>query len=234
MIKKGFTLAEVLITLGIIGVVAALTAPALMQNVGTAKIGPTLAKVVSTIENANEQILHDEDATDLSKIAETSEEYCELLSKYISGSSYETENFDNSIFNPAVSLYDENINYGLNFPSNSRGFMFSDNIYIIMRYGRQYFYTKKGSFKEQFANMYVDINGPKTKPNKLGKDIFQFIIDRSGQVIPVGSTTHAWLMNNDEYKYTSGRDSACNETYVGTGESCAGSIFENNFKVIYQ
>lgn len=50
---KGFTLAEVLITLGIIGVVAALTAPALVQNAGTAKIGPTLAKVVSTLENAN-------------------------------------------------------------------------------------------------------------------------------------------------------------------------------------
>ena len=30
--QKGFTLAEVLITLGIIGVVAALTLPALIQN----------------------------------------------------------------------------------------------------------------------------------------------------------------------------------------------------------
>ena len=30
--KKGFTLAEVLITLGIIGVVAAMTLPTLMQN----------------------------------------------------------------------------------------------------------------------------------------------------------------------------------------------------------
>ncbi len=234
MKKSGFTLAEVLITLGIIGVVAALTAPALVQNAGTAKIGPTLSKVVSTLENANEQMMHDEDATDLGKIAETSEEYCELLSKYISGSSYETENFDNSIFNPSVSLYDENINYDINFSSNSRGFMFSDNIYIVVYYGKQYFYNKKGSFKEQFASIHVDINGPKTKPNKLGKDIFKFIIDRSGQVVPVGSTTHAWLMNDDEYKYTSRRDYACNETYVGTGDGCAGSIFENNFKVIYQ
>ena len=67
--KLGFTLAEVLITLGIIGVVAALTAPALVQNAGTAKVGPTLAKVVSTMENANEQILHDEDTTKLSSVA---------------------------------------------------------------------------------------------------------------------------------------------------------------------
>ena len=38
--KQGFTLAEVLITLGIIGVVAALPAPALVQNAGNAKVGP--------------------------------------------------------------------------------------------------------------------------------------------------------------------------------------------------
>ena len=71
MKKSGFTLAEVLITLGIIGVVAALTAPALVQNAGTAKIGPTLSKVVATLENANEQMLHDNEATNISKIAET-------------------------------------------------------------------------------------------------------------------------------------------------------------------
>ena len=35
--KKGFTLAEVLITLTIIGVVAALTAPALVKNTGYAR-----------------------------------------------------------------------------------------------------------------------------------------------------------------------------------------------------
>jgi prepilin-type N-terminal cleavage/methylation domain-containing protein len=43
--KFGFTLAEVLITLGIIGVVAALTAPALVKNSGTAKIADNGWKV---------------------------------------------------------------------------------------------------------------------------------------------------------------------------------------------
>ena len=59
MKKFGFTLAEVLITLGIIGVVAALTAPALVQNAGSAQIGPKLAKAVSTFEIANENLLND-------------------------------------------------------------------------------------------------------------------------------------------------------------------------------
>ena len=48
--RKGFTLAEVLITLTIIGVVAALTAPALVNNAGFARVGPSLAKFVNTFE----------------------------------------------------------------------------------------------------------------------------------------------------------------------------------------
>ncbi len=57
MKKIGFTLAEVLITLGIIGVVAALTTPALVQNTGSAQVGPKLAKAVATFENANQNML---------------------------------------------------------------------------------------------------------------------------------------------------------------------------------
>ena len=149
MMKKfGFTLAEVLITLGIIGVVAALTAPALVQNAGTAKVGPTLSKVVSTLENANEQLLHDEDATDLSKIAETNLEYSDLLSKYISGSSYETENFDSSTFEPAISHY--NGDSPGSFSSSCRVFYFSDNILLVFGSGfnsDDYSYSPKGSFE---------------------------------------------------------------------------------------
>ena len=50
MIKKhkGFTLAEVLITLAIIGVAAALALPAITTNIQTAKTGPALSKFVNT------------------------------------------------------------------------------------------------------------------------------------------------------------------------------------------
>jgi len=44
MLKKGFTLAEVLVTLGIIGVVAALTLPGILTDTTSAQIGPKLAK----------------------------------------------------------------------------------------------------------------------------------------------------------------------------------------------
>ena len=53
MMKKfGFTLAEVLITLGIVGVVAALTTPALVLNSRNEQNAAKLAVVVSNLENA--------------------------------------------------------------------------------------------------------------------------------------------------------------------------------------
>ena len=232
MKKIGFTLAEVLITLGIIGVVAALTAPALVQNAGTAKIGPTLSKVVSTLENANEQLLHDEDATDISKIAPTTDEYMEKLSKYISGSSYPIDRFTKGAFTPASTWYDKSP-CTLSW-DGSREFKFSDNISLIIMDIKD-IYRPKGSFKGDYRLVYVDINGPQTAPNSVGRDIFQMRIDKGGQIVLGGSTTGAWLRNNDKFKYTATTgDYACNETTVGKGYGCAGSIFENNFKVIYQ
>lgn len=53
MKKLGFTLAEVLITLGIIGVVAALTMPTLIANTKYKQIGVKLAKFHTNLENAS-------------------------------------------------------------------------------------------------------------------------------------------------------------------------------------
>ena len=52
--KDGFTLAEILITLGIVGVVAAMTVPRLMNNTSTSQIGPKLAKAAAAFEQANQ------------------------------------------------------------------------------------------------------------------------------------------------------------------------------------
>ena len=232
--KLGFTLAEVLITLGIIGVVAALTAPALVQNAGTAKVGPTLAKVVSTLENAHEQILHDEDTTKLSSVAKNADEYMDVLSKYISGSSYDT---DNKIApNPEYKSYEKQ---ELSVDS-SKIFKFSDSISIIFQLNsfancNNDTYTPKGSFKGEYCYFYIDINGINKAPNSLGKDLFVFYVDKSGQILPSGSSTLAWLHDDDVWKYTSSNSFfTCNEKEVITGIGCAGSIFENDLKVIYE
>ena len=55
--KTGFTLAEVLITLSIIGVVAALTIPTLIQRTGDEEMVSKLGKAYSTLSQATESIM---------------------------------------------------------------------------------------------------------------------------------------------------------------------------------
>ena len=82
MKRQGFTLSEVLITLGIIGVVAALTTPALISDFNNAKTGPTLRKFMSTMENAHQQILAANEASRLSAVTDLdAETYFDELSK---------------------------------------------------------------------------------------------------------------------------------------------------------
>ena len=57
--KKGFTLAELLVTLGILGVIAALTLPSLFNDAANAKIGPSLAKAVATFDQATKALIYE-------------------------------------------------------------------------------------------------------------------------------------------------------------------------------
>ena len=70
--RKGFTLAEVLITLGIIGVVAAITLPTLMQDASKQQLGVKLAKFQSNMEKITRTAAVEEDI-------KNKEELCNLF-----------------------------------------------------------------------------------------------------------------------------------------------------------
>lgn len=59
--KKAFTLAEVLITLGIIGIVAAMTLPALMADYRAKELEVRFKKAYSTIWNIHMRMINDYD-----------------------------------------------------------------------------------------------------------------------------------------------------------------------------
>jgi prepilin-type N-terminal cleavage/methylation domain-containing protein len=63
--KRGFTLAEVLVTLGIIGVIAALTMPILVSNSKKQGMASKLAVTTNSIENSMMEILGNESENDL-------------------------------------------------------------------------------------------------------------------------------------------------------------------------
>ena len=65
---NAFTLAEVLITLGIIGVVAAMTLPTLIQNHQKQVYATQLKKSINVFENMLNKMKADEGVTELGQI----------------------------------------------------------------------------------------------------------------------------------------------------------------------
>lgn len=65
MAKRGFTLTEIIITLGIIGVVAALTVPTLVENGRNKANAAKLSVVISSLDNAFSSMITKEGVSDL-------------------------------------------------------------------------------------------------------------------------------------------------------------------------
>lgn len=101
---RGFTLAEVLIVLGIIGVVAALTIPNIATSVQRNQIGPALAKAINTLESANKLILSDNQARSIRGA-------CARFGDNDRANAYR------ACLNEVVSLGNDGINYAIVYPS---------------------------------------------------------------------------------------------------------------------
>ena len=210
-------MAEVLITLGIIGVVAALTAPALTKNTGQAKIGPALSKFVNTFEVATEQLMNDRNVDKLTSEVPNAKELGGALANYIIMSPY-NETFSISAPNGTASETPVGAKYRL-----------KDGSIVVFEWLAidAKFKGASGAFKGPIATVYVDINGNTAKGNKAGKDVFAFLIDNAGFLVPIGSN-----MQKQAY---GGTPPACNiqGTTVAAGFGCTGKIADNNWKADY-
>lgn len=243
--KKGFTLAEVLITLMIVGVVAAITMPSLSTNVNKQSIGPSLAKAYNTLSNANEMLLLDYSANRLTDViaSEKKEEneaaaatYIRLLKKYAK------IHTSNMVDTPNHTNYNNTKDWkgilGIPCPL----FLFASDDGIIFYPYPTFSQTMKDAPKPytgDYMILHVDING-NAKPNAMGKDMFVFAIDDNGTVIPYGGS--AWndycgKDASDDPLYMDSDNYYCyvenGKTKVGTGETCAGYIADNGWKVKY-
>ena len=146
-----FTLAEVLITLGIIGVVAAMTMPSLMQHYKRQQATARIKKFVSVINQALISAENDLGAREDWVIGEMSN----------SDSAY---NFLNTYIKPYIKSAD--IEKRTLFGMNMATLRFVDGSQMSVKIGACY-------------DIWYDINGEKG-PNEKGKDIFVFILCKNG------------------------------------------------------
>ena len=235
MKRNGFTLAEVLVTLGIIGVVAALTTPALIQNVGNAKVGPRLQKAKATFETAAEMMLTENSANTIRSIASSGNDLGKELSKYMK-----------------ISKNDQDITYkgykndgdiGLGTAKWARYDSDDGMIYWFGGIGSKSDYPVDETAgyndipnNEYIALVWVDINGSEG-PNRTAKDTFRFALYNDGTLRPWGARGY-WRSSKaapdqERGKYWNDNES-CDKDGVNNAVTCTGSIFDNGMKVIYQ
>ena len=155
--KAAFTLAEVLITLGIIGVVAALTMPSLIQNHKKSEASARLKKFYSTMSQAI------------------------LLSENDNGSAKQWTKVDNIGKDPDTGLYDDADaeNTEIYFNTYLKNYLKylktgkdeNTNLFKVMLTDGSSFLMRNGSC----IDIIFDYNGDKY-PNKEGRDQYRFLI----------------------------------------------------------
>ncbi len=208
---KGFTMAEVLITLGVIGIVAAMTLPSLIAKYEQKQTSVKLKKAYSTFEQAL------------------------LTSKYFNG---EPENW---ILTEESSSYNENLKYFETYWKpylkviqicktmsacgyKSNGYASVSDLTKYSYYGQAgnvpgficgdgtYAYIRPYSISSQIAKyqlLSIDINGAK-KPNIIGIDVFQFVIDLDKGILkgvgePVHCTAGRIKLSTEYARYCGGK-----------------------------
>lgn len=185
--QKGFTLAEVIITLGIIGVVAAMTIPNLVASYQNNLWHDYCKKSYKILFDAFSQIKSDANGT-LAYYFTSETDLITKLSGKISTS---------LICTPSTTVFEGNcwhntgnwnlLNGNTYVAPTNYGLMSSSGILIgTMLHLSSCSWNGYGtpSGKGICASIWVDSNGFE-KPNMLGKDIFYFWINEDG-VIPIG------------------------------------------------
>lgn len=148
----GFTLAEVLITLGIIGVVAALTLPSVIQNYQKKVTVERLKKSYSTLAQAVQMSVKDNDEIETWDFLLPTQDFMDkYILPYIKGISERERPYKDS--------------------RNLKEYILGDGTIV-------YASTSGGAAtyeQGRFVRLTVDINGD-ARPNIVGKDIFNYYI----------------------------------------------------------
>ena len=218
MHRKAFTLAEVLITLGVIGVVAAITLPSVIQEGQKKAWVSSLKTTKAIIEQAHRQILAESGMDDIFDSGLTSSldgKRCKINGQIMQGNYWGNYNscsynlymkhlkvvkvrglkgyYSSEKFN-AYSLNDRNTNAKLSIGAQTEGIS-----YILANGAEVYFYFTYGIIDTKSSTnnigetvaITIDVNGNNKKPNTFGRDIFQFYLDKDGHLIAQGSAEYA-------------------------------------------
>lgn len=195
--KKAFTLAEVLITLGIIGIVAAMTLPTLIQNNRNKELQTSLKKAYSIMGQALD-LYQAENGERIKPGSISGWGLKPVLMKYLKIA----KDCGHGSMDDTACIK----NYGLDHEDNSTTYTtFTGNRISLIPFDDGQFVLVDGSLvlleNSSAARLYisVDVNGYNKRPNQLGKDLFMFQIDNKGILRPMGVQGTDYYSETDEY-----------------------------------
>lgn len=178
--QKGFTLAEVLITLGIIGVVAAMTIPTLIAKTQKNQTVTKLQKAISVLNQAYKMSYAENGEIDADEQMELGAEqyFKEYWAPYIKVNQFCSDAF-NCGYTSAYPMSKLNgAGAGWHWTSDRRRTLFSTMdgfTYLIV----SSYYNDATKKQVSETLIFVDVNGP-SKPNRYGRDIFQLVTSSNG------------------------------------------------------
>ena len=236
--KAAFTLAETLITLTIIGVIAALTIPSLISEYQKHTYVVGLKKAYSQLQNAMKMI-------PITQGCPAGDYDC-VGWNYEWGkvTNIEGQEFNGYLGNKRTYLLSKQfkINKLCYYGSTDEICKKIENNLSTAKgtyyYGGSSFITNDGMIISSVGDTYtynIDVNGFKG-PNKLGRDQFAFEIDSSswnsyqGIILPYGSKLHADIYNYPNYYWRNNNYCTTETANIGNwqAEYCAGRVLEED------
>jgi len=187
--KKAFTLTELLVALGIIGAISALTVPSLMNSINKRIQTTQLKSIVTEVKNLASTQMVKHHTTNLSRTDFANKDKLMTEKNFTVGSicttpqeCWQTGSVTYSTINGAN---------GTPAPSHSTNFKS-----VILKNGATLAYSTNGSYINSLGEyavgeFCVDINGVK-KPNKGGRDYFCFFVTQKGRVAALSTNPEAY------------------------------------------
>lgn len=179
--RFAFTLAEVLITLGIIGVVAALTIPGLITKNKAKRLKSQYMKAYSEIAQAIKMMKYDEISLDTITYSGNKQAFKNVFREYFKVLDWCEKS--------KKLCYDANSNQklykSLDGGSYAPATIFDDGQIVLMDGANVLIENPYGTNNAKIW-IHVDVNGKNGNPNRLGYDVFTFVI-LNEELVPMGA-----------------------------------------------
>lgn len=182
-VRKGFTLTEVLITLAIVGVVAALTIPTMITNAKHEQNLARLKKAYQNFAQVYDRVTKEYGAIEYATAtcSSNSDHNClrNLLKPYFS---YRAECDDEQSYgkcHPDPAYNKDGAQASGSWRENEAGLVLNDGSLLMIQLYKKACDENWAGVGDECGWINLDINGLKG-PNRYGDDLFLFVISRNG------------------------------------------------------